>query len=177
MNKDEVIQLKTFIDRILPIYKRLNSKEFYYLASCAENDKEAIEPSIKTIHGLLDNLENPVLKGVVYGIDLHKTGEADNSETKVEADENGNLELSITLAEHSDAISCYVRAQLRGEGGICMSQPFICDDGDMQRFRSKDIALKEYKGIELFKKKFVDTRLGVIANKLFIKKQYNNHYF
>lgn len=58
-----------------------------------------------------------------------------------------------------------------------MSQPFICDDGDMQRFRSTDIALKQYKGIELLKKKFVDTRLGVLANKLIIKKQYNNHYF
>lgn len=78
-------QLKTFIDRILPVYKRLNSKEFYYLASCAENDKEAIEPSIKSIQGLLDNLENPVLKGVVYGIDLHKTGEAENAEAKNEA--------------------------------------------------------------------------------------------
>ena len=35
-------QLKTFIDRILPIYKQLKSKEFYYIASCAENDKEEI---------------------------------------------------------------------------------------------------------------------------------------
>ncbi len=78
-------QLKTFIDRILPIYKRLSSKEFYYLASCAENDKEAIEPSIKSIQGLLDNLEKPVLKGVVYGIDLHKAGDAENSDSKNEA--------------------------------------------------------------------------------------------
>ena len=78
-------QLKTFIDRILPIYKQLKSKEFYYIASCAENDKEAIEPSIKTIYGLLDNLENPVLKGVIYGIDLHKTGEAEESLAKEEA--------------------------------------------------------------------------------------------
>ncbi len=38
---------------------------------------------------------------------------------------------TLSLAEHSDEIGCYVRFQLKNEGGIVCSQPFVCDDGDM----------------------------------------------
>ena len=38
---------------------------------------------------------------------------------------------SISLAEHSDKIGCYVRFQIKNKGGIVCSQPFVCDDGDM----------------------------------------------
>ena len=38
---------------------------------------------------------------------------------------------SISLAEHSDKIDCYVRFQIKNKGGIVCSQPFVCDDGDM----------------------------------------------
>lgn len=39
---------------------------------------------------------------------------------------------SINLQEHADEIGCYVRAQLMGPGGICFTQPFVTDDGNMQ---------------------------------------------
>jgi len=38
----------------------------------------------------------------------------------------------IDLTQHTDKIGCYVRAQLKGAGGICFTQAFICDDGNMQ---------------------------------------------
>lgn len=38
---------------------------------------------------------------------------------------------SINLREYSDEIGCYVRFQLKSEGGMVLSQPFVCDDGDM----------------------------------------------
>lgn len=38
---------------------------------------------------------------------------------------------TIDLKEHSDKIGCYVRFQIKNEGGIVCSQPFVCDDGDM----------------------------------------------
>ena len=50
----------------------------------------------------------------------------------------------LDLKSVSDKISCYVRFQLKGEGGILMSQPFICDDGDISRFR-KPIPKKKSK--------------------------------
>jgi hypothetical protein len=38
---------------------------------------------------------------------------------------------SIKLRDYSDKISCYVRAQLIGDGGICLTQAFILDDGTL----------------------------------------------
>ena len=38
---------------------------------------------------------------------------------------------TLDLREYSDEIGCYVRFQLKSEGGIVCSQPFVCDDGDM----------------------------------------------
>ncbi len=48
---------------------------------------------------------------------------------------DGNIistDATINLRDYSDKISCYVRAQLiNDEGGIILSQPFVCDDGTM----------------------------------------------
>lgn len=38
---------------------------------------------------------------------------------------------TIHLREHSNDISCYVRAQLIGTGGVCLTQAFILDDGTL----------------------------------------------
>ena len=61
---------------------------------------------------------------------------ADGVTIKTETRENdGEIVSTIALNEHSDKISCYVRAQLKGDGGICMTQAFILDDGNMERFK------------------------------------------
>ena len=39
---------------------------------------------------------------------------------------------SIDLREHADEIGAYVRFQIKNEGGLLLSQAFICDDGDME---------------------------------------------
>lgn len=82
-------QLKTFIDRNLPKYEEIKNKDMYYIATCAENDKNAIESSILTIKGLLECFEDVRLKDVVYGIGLHGQGEATNSKFYNEAYELG----------------------------------------------------------------------------------------
>ena len=38
---------------------------------------------------------------------------------------------TIDLKDYSDKIGSYVRFQIKNEGGIVCSQPFVCDDGDM----------------------------------------------
>ncbi len=38
---------------------------------------------------------------------------------------------TIDLREYSDEIGCYVRFQIKNEGGIVCSQAFVCNDGDM----------------------------------------------
>ena len=72
----------------------------------------------------------------------------------------------INLSEYKDKISCYVRCQLKGDGGICLTQPFICDDGNLSRFKKEIPAPKILTKKEERQKKFGDTRLGVIVNKL-----------
>ncbi len=47
---------------------------------------------------------------------------------------------TIRLREHSDKISCYVRAQLTGEGGVCLTQAFILDDGTLGQNLPADTA-------------------------------------
>ncbi len=54
------------------------------------------------------------------------------------AQEGGEITSVINLREYSDDITCYVRFQVIGEGGICFSQPFTCDDGNMARFIIED---------------------------------------
>ena len=51
---------------------------------------------------------------------------------------NGIVSSTIKLREHSDDISCYVRAELQGEGGKTLTQPFVCDDGDMSDDNTSD---------------------------------------
>lgn len=45
---------------------------------------------------------------------------------------NGVVSSTIKLADYSDGISCYVRAELIGEGGSTLTQPFVCDDGTLE---------------------------------------------
>ncbi len=44
---------------------------------------------------------------------------------------NGVTASTIKLRSHADDISCYVRAELQGEGGKTLTQAFVCDDGNM----------------------------------------------
>ena len=39
---------------------------------------------------------------------------------------------TLRLREHADEIGAYVRFQIKNEGGLLLSQAFICDDGDME---------------------------------------------
>ena len=45
---------------------------------------------------------------------------------------NGVVTSTIKLRQFSDDISCYVRAELEGEGGKTLTQAFVCDDGSME---------------------------------------------
>lgn len=85
-------------------------------------------------------------------------------ETKTEVDGENRVSV-IKLREHAEDISCYVRFQLKGNGGITMSQPFICDDGNMKRFIKAEELTKELTLAEKIEKRFYNTRLGVLINR------------
>ena len=98
---------------------------------------------------------------------------ADGKEIEeIKSDENGTLTCALDLEKHRDEISCYVRCQITGKGGITLTQPFICDDGNMARFIVPDTRTKKQKTIDGIKYNLKSIRI-VVAVRRFILKQKN----
>ena len=68
-------QMKTLIDRCCGLYTEMNDKEFYFIVTAAEDDKEKMMRTVDTFQGFLDCLENPTIKGVVFGLGVWHVGE------------------------------------------------------------------------------------------------------
>lgn len=84
-------QMKTFIDRLCPIYTKLENKDFYYIMTAAEPDKSIMERTVNEFRGLTACLSNPVEKGTIYGVGLWNVGEVENTEFVKQAFDFGNL--------------------------------------------------------------------------------------
>lgn len=82
-------QMKTLIDRIVPQYTSLSNKEFYFIITAAETDLNMMERSIECFRGLLDCLENPTEKGIIYGVGAWQKGEIKGTKAMQEAYEMG----------------------------------------------------------------------------------------
>ncbi len=87
--------------------------------------------------------------------------------SSTEKNRSGEIVSTIRLSEHSDDITCYVRFQCLGEGGICMSQPFICDDGNMSRFIIEDTRTESQKKWDNFVFKLKSLRIYVVFQELY----------
>ena len=59
-------QLKTMIDRTVPRYTEMKNKEFYFIATAAENDERIMGRIVANFMGFLDCLENPTVKGTLF---------------------------------------------------------------------------------------------------------------
>lgn len=164
-----------FMDFILPEYsldnlrKAMENGNFFAVARYAKNELgedfvgKGAWPKVMELK-VDDENDTITIKGInCKAIEWIADGEIIQSET---ISANGEMVSTIKLAEHSDKISCYVRAQLKGDGGICMTQPFICDDGNIARFRKEIPAPKVLTKAEERKRNFDNTRLGVIVNKI-----------
>ena len=83
-------QLKTFLDRLNPLYVRENSfKEVYLLATAAEDEEAAMDGSVTAVQGWIDCFDGVALKGVLRGVGLEDRGEANNSPFPQQAFEMG----------------------------------------------------------------------------------------
>ena len=86
----------------------------------------------------------------------------------------GNGEIIATgnkfnLRENSEKLGSYVRFQIKNEGGIVMSQPFVCDDGNME---AKIIEMQEPEPMSVIEKAFttvVDKIRRTILGELFYR--------
>lgn len=164
-----------FMDFILPEYSLKNLRYamengcFFSIARYAKNELgedfkgEGPVPAVTKLE-VNDDEDTITIGGInCSAIEWIADGEIIESVT---AESDGSLTSTINLREHSSKISCYVRAQLKGQGGICMTQPFICDDGNLEKLIDETAYPKKLTEEEQRKKKFDDTRIGVIVNKL-----------
>ncbi len=171
----QVDQIDTaFMDFILPEYSldtlrhAMETGTFFAIARYAKNELgedfkgEGAVPVVTKI-AVDDEADTITITGKnCKEIDWIADGEVIQTES-LEAD--GEITTTIKLEDHADKISCYVRAQLKGDGGICMTQAFICDDGNMERFK-KNIQPKVLTPEEQKKRKFYSKKRGVIYGKL-----------
>lgn len=94
--------------------------------------------------------------------------------SSTEKTDSGEVISVINLREYSDDITCYVRFQVLGDGGICMAQPFICDDGNMSRFIIEDNRTEFQKFMDELLYKIKSLRIYVVIQELVrvIKKEF-----
>lgn len=68
-------QLKTFLDRLNPLYPRKNNfKEVYLLATSADGEESAMDGAVKGIQGWIDCFDGVRLVGVVRGTGVDEAG-------------------------------------------------------------------------------------------------------
>ena len=82
-------QMKTLIDRCCGRYTEMNGKEFYFIVTAAEDDRKKMLRTIDTFQGFLDCLEDPVIKGTVFGLGVWNKGEINGNPAMKDAYQMG----------------------------------------------------------------------------------------
>ena len=83
-------QLKTFLDRLNPLYGRKNRfKKVYLLAASAEDDPSAMDGCIRDIRGWTECFDQVTLDGVVYGTGVTDAGGIWKTSAPAQAYETG----------------------------------------------------------------------------------------
>ena len=82
-------QLKTVIDRIVARWTEVKNKEFYYIVTCADEERESQERTLECFRGYADCVEGSVEKGVIYGTGVYQPGEVKGKAALIQAYEMG----------------------------------------------------------------------------------------
>lgn len=82
-------QLKTLIDRCCSRYTEISNKEFYFILTAAESNVALMQPTIDGFRAFTSCLNNPIEKGVIYGVGAWQLGEINNTNTFYQAFEMG----------------------------------------------------------------------------------------
>ncbi|WP_293716562.1 flavodoxin family protein [uncultured Parabacteroides sp.] len=82
-------QMKMLIDRCCGPYTEMRNKEFYFIATAAEDDPAIMERIVTNFKGFLDCLENPTIKGYVFCGGVWHVGEIKGNPVLQEAYEMG----------------------------------------------------------------------------------------
>ena len=82
-------QLKTVIDRTVARWTEVKDKEFYYIVTCADEERESQERTIECFRGYADCVEGAMEKGIIYGTGVYQPGEIKNSPAFADAYQMG----------------------------------------------------------------------------------------
>ncbi len=72
-------QLKTVIDRTVARWLEVKDKEFYYIATCADEQMESLDTTFACFRGYADCVEGAKEMGIICGTGVYGKGEIDNS--------------------------------------------------------------------------------------------------
>ena len=82
-------QLKAVIDRTVARWTEVKNKEFYYIVTCADDEKESQERTLECFRGYADCVNGAKEMGVIRGTGVYKPGEIRNTPAFTEAYEMG----------------------------------------------------------------------------------------
>lgn len=82
-------QMKAVIDRTVAQWTKLSNKEFYYIMTAADGEREAMTTTLACFRGFADCLEGATERGVIYGTGLYEAGEVKNTQHMQDAYEMG----------------------------------------------------------------------------------------
>lgn len=82
-------QMKTFIDRTCARYTEIKNKDFYFILTAADGNKQSLERTIEEFRGFLTCLEKPNEKGIIYGVRAWNKGEIQKTKAMKQALEMG----------------------------------------------------------------------------------------
>lgn len=82
-------QLKTVIDRTVARWTEVKNKEFYYIVTAADEERESAETTIACFRGYADCVNGAKEMGIIYGMGAYEKGEIKSSPAMKEAYEMG----------------------------------------------------------------------------------------
>lgn len=82
-------QLKAVIDRTVARWLEVKNKEFYYIMTAADGEKESLETTLACFRGYADCVEGTKEMGVIYGTGVYEKGEVKATKAMKEAYEMG----------------------------------------------------------------------------------------
>ena len=82
-------QLKTLIDRTVARWTEVADKEFYYIVTAADGEKEAAETTVACFCGYAECVEGSKEMGIIYGTGVYEKGEVRNTAATSDAYEMG----------------------------------------------------------------------------------------
>ncbi|MGD9637600.1 MAG: flavodoxin family protein [Alphaproteobacteria bacterium] len=68
-------QMKTFIDRVCSKYTAIKNKDFYFIMTAADTNKQALERAVEEFRGFTSCLDNIKEKGIIYATGVWNVGD------------------------------------------------------------------------------------------------------